>query len=116
MSLVLKQLQRDQRRRRVRAKIKGTAERPRLSVNVTNRHLTAQIIDDSQGVTLAYVTTVKAAAEGDMTAKAVWVGQKIAAAAKKHHIRQVVFDRAGKLYHGRLQALADAARQEGLEF
>ncbi|MBW3538389.1 50S ribosomal protein L18 [Candidatus Parcubacteria bacterium] len=109
-------LQLNRRRQRVRAKISGTAERPRLTVKVTNRHLTAQIVDDAKGVTLAYVTTARAGVKGDMTAKAVWVGQHIADAAKRHQIRTVVFDRAGRLYHGRLQALAEAARQEGLEF
>ena len=106
-----------QRRARVRAKISGTAERPRLTVSVTNRHITAQLIDDVAGRTLGYVTTVKAAeATGTMTEKATWVGTQIGAAAKKAKITAVVFDRAGRIYHGRLAALATAARESGLEF
>lgn len=109
-------MQSQRRRRRTRAKISGTANRPRLSVRVSNRHLTAQLVDDVNGLTLGYVTTVKSAAKGTMTAKGAWVGQAIASAAKKRKINGVVFDRGGKLYHGRLHALAEAARQEGLKF
>jgi large subunit ribosomal protein L18 len=105
-----------QRRSRVRATVSGTPERPRLTVRITNKHITAQVIDDVAGKTLAYVTTVKADAKGTMTAKAEWVGTSIAEAAKKHKINKVVFDRAGRLYHGRLHALAEAARKAGLEF
>ncbi len=108
------QLQR--RRARVRAKISGTAERPRLTVRVTNRNITAQLVDDTKGATLAYVTTVKSSVKGPLTDKAVWVGEQIAAAAKQHKVKRVVFDRAGRLYHGRLNALAETARKNGLEF
>ncbi len=106
-----------QRRRRTRAKIFGTAERPRLNVRISNRHITAQLIDDAKGVTLAYVATAHAKdAKGNMTQRAAWAGEAIAAEAGKHKIKRVVFDRGGKIYHGRLHALAEAARNKGLEF
>jgi large subunit ribosomal protein L18 len=106
-----------QRKQRVRAKIHGSAERPRLSVKVTNNHITAQIVNDDKGQTLAYATTIKQdGAKGTMTEKATWVGEQIAAAAKKHKVKHVVFDRGDKIYHGRLSALAEAARKAGLEF
>ena len=104
------------RRDRVRAKVSGTPERPRLSVSITGKHITAQIIDDTKGTTMAYATTVKAKATGTMTEKATIIGEQIAASAKKHKITKVVFDRGGKIYHGRLHALAEAARKAGLEF
>lgn len=106
----------DQRRRRTRAKISGTAERPRLSVHISNRHITAQLIDDVKGATLAGTTTVKASLKGNLTERAVWVGEQIAKEASKHKIKAVVFDRGPKIYHGRLNALAEAARKAGLEF
>ncbi len=106
-----------QRRNRTRAKISGTAVRPRLNVHISNRHVTAQLIDDSAGKTIAFVTTAKTAdAKGNLTTKAVWVGEQIAALAKKAKITQVVFDRGSRIYHGRLHALAEAARSKGLEF
>lgn len=103
-----------QRRRRVRAKVQGTTQRPRLSVFVSNRQVSAQLIDDSQGVTLASVTSL--GTTGTMTEKATKVGEQIAAAASKKKISAVVFDRGSRLYHGRLDALATAARNKGLEF
>jgi large subunit ribosomal protein L18 len=109
-------MQASRRRARVRSRISGTAERPRLTVHVTNRHITAQIIDDTKGVTLAYVTTVKAGLKGNMTERATAIGSQIAEMGKKHKIKKVVFDRAGRLYHGRIHALAEAARAAGLEF
>lgn len=106
-----------QRKQRTRAKISGTAERPRLSVKVTNRHITAQLVDDVKGETLSFVSTARTAtAKGTMTEKAAWVGKTIAGLAAKKKIKQVVFDRGSKIYHGRLHALAEAARAEGLEF
>lgn len=106
-----------QRQGRVRANVVGTSERPRLSVNVSNRHVIAQIIDDSQSKTLAYVSTVgQKAATGTMVEKATWAGEAIAKQAKAAKVSQVIFDRGSKLYHGRVAALADAARKNGLEF
>lgn len=104
------------RKNRIRASVTGTAERPRLSVHISNRHITAQVIDDTAHKTLAYVTTVAAKASGSMIDRAAWVGTEVAKKAKSAKVKQVVFDRGGRLYHGRVQALADAARKEGLEF
>ena len=104
------------RKARVRAKVSGTAERPRLSVTISNYHVSAQIIDDVAATTLASATTVGKKATGTMTEKAATVGTEIAKAAKKKKINSVVFDRNGRQYAGRLKALADAARKEGLEF
>lgn len=111
-------LQRMQRRRaRVRAKVSGTHARPRLSVKITLRHITAQLIDDVTGRTLAAVTTVgQKEATGTMTQKAEWVGAQIATAAKAKKVKAVVFDRGTRVYHGRLDALATSARKQGLEF
>lgn len=108
---------RARRQGRIRAVVRGTAERPRLRVFVSNLNVTAQLIDDDKGYTIAYVTTVgQKSAKGTMTEKAAWVGAEIAAQAKSKKIKSVVFDRGGKLYHGRVAALADAARKAGLEF
>lgn len=105
-----------QRKRRVRSTVHGTADRPRLSVTVSNRHITAQLIDDDTSKTIAYISTVGSKATGTMTAKAEWVGESIAKKASSKKIKKVVFDRSGRLYHGRVKALADAARKSGLEF
>jgi large subunit ribosomal protein L18 len=107
-----------QRKNRVRAKVFGTAERPRLSVVISNIHVSAQIIDDVAGKTLAATTTVglKEAKGKNLTEKASLVGTNIGKAAKKAKISKVVFDRNGRAYMRRLSALADAARKEGLEF
>jgi len=108
---------RNQRKARIRSVVSGTAKRPRLAVFVSNTHVTAQLIDDTADKTLAYVTTVgQKALKGNMTDKAAWVGTEIAAAAKQAKIKTIVFDRGGKLYHGRVAALAEAARKAGLEF
>ena len=104
------------RANRTRAKIHGTAERPRLSVNISNKHIIAQIIDDDKGATLAYATTVGSKDKGSKTELAAKIGSEIAKKAKKAKIEKVVFDRGARLYAGRLSALADAARKEGLEF
>jgi large subunit ribosomal protein L18 len=101
---------------RVRSQVRGTEARPRLAVAITNKNITAQIINDETATTLAYATTVKTDAKGTMTEKATAIGEQIAKAAKAKKITTVVFDRHGKLYHGRLHALAEAARKNGLEF
>jgi large subunit ribosomal protein L18 len=105
------------RKNRVRSTVVGTTIRPRLSVHISNYHVTAQIIDDSASNTLAYASSVGAKeVPANLLARAEWVGTKIATEAKKKKIKTVVFDRGGKLYHGRVKTLADAARKEGLEF
>ena len=104
------------RANRTRAKIHGTAERPRLTVHFSNQNITAQIIDDDKGVTLVYATTVGSKISGNKTAKAAEIGKLIGEKAKKAKISKVVFDRGSKLYAGRMSALAEAARKEGLEF
>lgn len=104
------------RKQRVRSTVSGTAERPRLTVSVTNLHISAQIINDEKGITLASATTVGTKATGTMTEKAAVIGTEIAKAAKKAKVTKVVFDRNGRIYHGRVKALADAARAGGLEF
>ena len=106
----------DFRANRTRAKIHGTAERPRLTVHISNMHITAQIIDDDKKTTLAYATTVGQKLTGSKTEKAALIGKEIASKAKKAKVKKVVFDRGSLIYAGRLSALADAARKEGLEF
>lgn len=106
-----------QRKHRVRATVSGTADRPRLSVFISNKHITAQVIDDEKGKTLAYASTVSAkSAKGSMKERAAWVGEEIAKKAKAAKVKKVVFDRGSHVYHGRVAALADAARNAGLEF
>ncbi len=104
------------RAKRTRAKIHGTAERPRLSAHISNKHITAQIINDDNGTTLAYATTVGSKITGSKAELATKIGEEIAKKAKKANIKTVVFDRGAKLYAGRMSALAEAARKEGLEF
>ena len=104
------------RANRTRAKIHGTAERPRLTVHISNLNITAQVIDDDNQATLAYATTVGKKLKGTKSEKAAEIGAEIAKAAKKANINKVVFDRGSKLYAGRMSALAEAARKEGLEF
>ncbi len=104
------------RKNRVRAKIGGTAERPRLSVFISNSHISAQLINDVDGKTLVAATTVGKKMTGSMTDKAAKIGEEIAKNAKKAKIAKVVFDRNGRAYAKRLHALADAARKGGLEF
>ena len=118
MNLLAKKLHnRKQRKNRIRSVVNGTAERPRLNVFISNMHITAQLIDDTTHKTLVYVTTVgNKAAVGTMTEKAAIIGAEIAKQAKAAKVSTVVFDRGGKLYHGRVAALADAARKAGLEF
>jgi large subunit ribosomal protein L18 len=104
------------RKNRTRAHIHGTSERPRLTVHISNLHITAQIIDDDKRTTLVYATTVGAKATGTKTDRAALVGKQIAEKAKKAKITKVVFDRGARLYAKRMSALAEAARKEGLEF
>ena len=105
------------RKRRIRSVVSGTTARPRLAVNISLHHVTAQVIDDTTHKTLAYVSTVgQKAATGSLTEKATWVGTEIASKAKAAKVSAVVFDRGGRIYHGRVKALADAARKAGLEF
>jgi len=104
---------------RVRKKVAGTASRPRLVVSRSSRHLFVQVIDDTQGKTLAYASTMETdlrADKGDKTAKSKAVGALIASRAKAVGVTTVVFDRAGNKYHGRIAAVADSARENGLEF
>lgn len=108
--------QKNRRHRRARAKVFGTPERPRLSVRISLANIIAQLIDDTTGRTLAAVSTVGAPVKGSMTEKAIWVGTEIAGKAKTKKVTKVVFDRGGRIYHGRLNALATAAREKGLEF
>ena len=118
-SLAPKTASRARRQLRARKKINGSAERPRLVVTRSSRHLFVQVIDDVQGQTLASASTMEAdvrGAEADKSEKARKVGALIAARAKAAGIEQVVFDRAGNKYHGRIAALADAAREAGLGF
>jgi large subunit ribosomal protein L18 len=104
---------------RVRKKVAGTASRPRLVVSRSSRHLFVQVIDDSQGKTLAFASTMETdlrADKGDKTAKSKAIGALIASRAKAVGVTTVVFDRAGNKYHGRIAAVADSARENGLEF
>ncbi len=114
--LAKKNLNKNLRKNRVRAKISGTAERPRLTVTISNKHVSAQLVDDEKQHTLVASTTVGSKQTGTTTELAAFVGADIAKKAKKAKITTVVFDRNGRQYAARLAALADAARKEGLEF
>jgi large subunit ribosomal protein L18 len=110
---------RSRRHLRVRKKVAGTPARPRLVVTRSARHMVVQIVDDTQGVTLASASTMEADLRGasdDKTAKARKVGQLVAERAKKAGVDEVVFDRGGNKYHGRVAAVADGAREAGLSF
>ena len=110
---------RKRRHIRVRKKVSGTAERPRLVVTRSARHMFAQVVDDNQGRTLASASTLEAdlrVDDNDKSAKARKVGQLVADRAKKAGIEAVVFDRGGNKYHGRVAALAEGAREGGLDF
>ncbi len=115
-----KQIARSRRHHRVRKKVTGTAARPRLAVFRSNKHITAQVIDDRTGRTLAAASSVEqdlrhAGGTGNKVAASA-VGHLVAERAKAAGVSQVVFDRGGFLYHGRVAAVADAAREAGLEF
>jgi len=110
---------RSRRHNRVRKYVVGTAERPRLAVFRSNRHIVAQVIDDRTGTTLASASTVEASLRDGATSNidaAKTVGTLVAERAKTAGVERVVFDRGGNLYHGRVAALAEAAREAGLEF
>jgi large subunit ribosomal protein L18 len=109
-----KEQRRYRRHLRVRKKVSGTTERPRLVIRRSLKHIYAQIVDDTSSRTLMTVSSHDI--EGKKTEKSAEVGKRIAARAKEAGIRQVVFDRAGYRYHGRVKALADGAREGGLEF
>ena len=116
MTVLTKRQARLRRHRRVRAKVAGTADRPRLVVSRSNRGIAAQLVDDQAGRTLAAASSKAAASSGSKKGQASEVGKALAAAAKKAGIEACVFDRAGYLYHGRVQALAEGAREGGLQF
>ncbi len=108
---------RKRRHRRVRKKVSGTAERPRLAVYRSNRGIFAQLVDDESGRTLASASWLALKDfKGTKTDQAAEVGERLAAAAKNAGVSEVVFDRGGFLYHGRVKALADGARKGGLRF
>ena len=101
---------------RIRAKVQGTAARPRLCVFRSNKEIYCQLIDDIEGVTLAASSSREAEKTGNKTEQAKAVGKAIAEKAKSENISSIVFDRGGYLYHGRIKALADGAREGGLQF
>jgi large subunit ribosomal protein L18 len=114
-----KQVVRFKRKRRIRARVEGTTERPRLSVFRSNKHLYVQLVDDAKGHTLVAASSTEEEAKGQLKgtvegAKAL--GQVIAKRALAKNISKIVFDRSGYLYHGQVKALADSARESGLKF
>jgi large subunit ribosomal protein L18 len=104
------------RAKKVRAKLTSSPGRPRLSVHFSNLQGIAQVIDDNKGITLVHASTLSVKQTGTMTQKATWLGTEIAAQAKKAKVTKVSFDRGSRKYHGRIKALADAARAGGMEF
>ena len=118
MSTLTVRKARERRHKRVRGKVAGTAERPRLVVFRSNRGIEAQLVDDLEGKTLAAASwlNLKKSFKGSKSEQAAEVGKLLAANAKKANVETVVFDRGGYLYHGRVKALADGAREGGLKF
>jgi large subunit ribosomal protein L18 len=117
MTVLTKPQARLRRHKRVRGKVSGTAERPRLVVTRSNRGIVAQLVDDSNCRTVVSATWLQVKSfKGNKTAQAAEVGKLLAQSAKDANIDRVVFDRGGYLYHGRVKALADAAREGGLRF
>jgi large subunit ribosomal protein L18 len=118
MSTLTTRQARERRHRRIRGKVRGTAERPRLAVFRSNKGIFAQLIDDESGRTLAGASWLglPKSFKGNKVEQAAEVGKAVAAAAKKAGIEEVVFDRGGYLYHGRVKALAEGAREGGLRF
>jgi large subunit ribosomal protein L18 len=115
-ALEKKVLNRTLRAARVRAKVTGTTERPRLTVTISNKHVSAQIIDDVKQTTVVAATTIGTKQTGSIADQAALIGAEIGKKAKKAKVTTVVFDRNGRQYAKRLAALADAARKEGLVF
>ena len=114
-----KAVARKRRHTRVRKKVTGTASRPRMVVSRSSRHLFVQVVDDTAGTTIVSASTMEAdlrSFDGDKSAKAKKVGELLASRAKSAGVEAVVFDRGGNKYHGRIAALADGARENGLEF
>ena len=113
-----KRMARIKKRVRIRKKVKGTEERPRLAVFKSSQHTYAQLIDDVKGVTMFSVSTLNTKMDGSKKSRdaAKSIGQEIAKKAMEKNIKNVVFDRSGYLYHGRIKALADGARENGLKF
>jgi large subunit ribosomal protein L18 len=117
MSTLTKRQARERRHRRIRGKVAGTAERPRLAVFRSNRGIFAQLVDDESGHTLAAASWLNLKSfAGNKTDQAAEVGKALAAAAKQAGVETCVFDRGGYLYHGRVKALAEGAREGGLKF
>lgn len=117
ISLIKRNAIRQRVHNRIRAKMQGTSERPRLNVYRSLNHIYAQVIDDAKGATLVSASTVAAKTKtGGNLAAAKEIGKLVAERAKEKGIKKVVFDRGGYLYHGRIKALADAAREAGLDF
>ena len=121
--LIIKKVSRNEmrleRHKRIRENLHGTAERPRLNVFRSNANITAQVIDDDKGITLVSASTLEKELKitnGGNVEAAKKIGEEVAKRAKKAKITKVVFDRGGYLYHGRVKALAEAARENGLEF
>ena len=115
-----KSIQKQKRRWRIRKKISGTQERPRLAIHLSNKHIYGQVIDDEAGKTLVYVSSLGKDLKGDKLKANVEgaesVGKLVAEKAKKAGVETVVFDRGGRIYHGCVKAFADAAREGGLAF
>ncbi|MDD5692999.1 MAG: 50S ribosomal protein L18 [Patescibacteria group bacterium] len=109
-------IKKERRKVRIRARIEGTAKKPRLSVSSSNKHIIAQLVDDQTGQTIAFASDLKIKEKMTKTDKGFKVGEAIAEEAKKKKVTEVVFDRGGKLYHGRVKALAEGARKSGLNF
>lgn len=117
MNRLVNKLQNGLRRQhRVRSSVQGTSDRPRLSVIISNKHVSAQIINDDLQKTIVGFSTAGKKKTGNKTELAEYVGTEIAKLAKGKKVKKVVFDRGSKAYHGRVKALAEAARKEGLEF
>lgn len=114
--LATKRNNRQRRVNRIRSVVQGTAKKPRLVVSISNYNVSAQLVDDTASKTLSSVSTIGKKVDGSLMEKAAWVGGEIATKAKTAKIKHASLDRRGRKYHGRVKALADAARKGGLEF